>query len=116
MKIEYLDGKAKYSQVLYVKVKNLFELENKTKYGNLDSPPKNINYLLDKNSRIQISILDSEGNTVAIVMDAYQKEGLYSLLCNLDNLKPGVYFIKMDAEFLANNVALSDTQKIVSLR
>ena len=113
LKIQYLNGEVKYSPEIYVKVKNLFEINN---YFNNSGAIGNIRYQLEKDSKIQVNILDSDGNTVAEIMNAYQKEGTHELECKLGSLEPGIYFINMNAESIGNNAAFSDTQKIVSVK
>ncbi len=82
-------------------VKEIQFLKN---YPNPFSISTTIEYLLNENSLVEISLYDVTGRKIDVLFKEYRQEGLHSLELYADNLLPGMYFCKMNSE---NNVLMN---------
>jgi hypothetical protein len=53
--------------------------------------------MLENDARVNISIIDNEGNSMKEVAPVQTGKGLYSQTLDLKGLKNGLYFIKVKA-------------------
>ena len=58
-------------------------------------------YTLLKHGHVRLSIFDSMGRLVRILVDEEQSEGPHELMLNAENLKPGMYFYNLETESIA---------------
>lgn len=56
---------------------------------------QSIEYSLNKDAHVNISVFDIQGRLHTVVNDAYQEEGFYSLNVDTSPLPPGIYFYKI---------------------
>jgi hypothetical protein len=56
-----------------------------------------IKYMLEKEEYTKISVFDSNGNLVDLLVDAVQPKGAYSIKFNRKSLSAGVYFIQIQS-------------------
>ena len=70
-----------------------------------------LNFSIDKNSYLDISILDSNGKEIKKLLNENYEVGHHSIISSLNNLKDGMYFIKVQVN---SNETL--VQKIVKIR
>ena len=68
-----------------------------------------IDYKLTKSSKINISLLSLNGSLIETILSEEKNKGEYSIKWENNNLKPGIYFIK-----IRNNNS-SETKKVIIL-
>ena len=64
-------------------------------YPNPFNPKTVINYIVNKNTNVKLTIYDLLGNTVDILVDKLQGKGNYQIEYNASNLSSGIYFCEM---------------------
>ena len=64
-------------------------------YPNPFNPKTTISFSLPENCKIQIQILDLNGNLVNTLISEKKLKGNHSIIWNADELKNGIYFIKL---------------------
>ena len=77
---------------------NTSNLEQITNYPNPFSEYTNFEYLLHEDANVTLKIYNLLGKEIAIIVNNYQTQGLYSYTFNLSdfNLKQGTYIYKID--------------------
>jgi hypothetical protein len=99
---------------LIVGVNDKFSLpikyELKSAYPNPFNPTTKISYSLPEITRIKISIYNSIGKLVKILVDSLQHAGNYNLNFNASELASGIYFCKMVTP------SFTQTQKLILLK
>ncbi len=75
-------------------------LEQITNYPNPFSEYTNFEYLLHEDANVTLKIYNLLGKEIAIIVNNYQTQGLYSYTFNLSdfNLKQGTYIYKIDVD------------------
>ncbi len=79
-------------------------------YPNPFTDKLNIEYYLEKNSNVKISIYNAIGQRVKILTDSKQSAGKYSVKFNGAELKSGIYFCKIEID------SFSEMKKIVRIK
>lgn len=90
--------------------KNLELLQN---YPNPFNPITNIEYVLPKESYVNLAVYNSLGEEIAVLVNEYQRSGKYKVqfsTSEINNLSSGVYFYSLKT---GNNIK---TKKMVFLR
>jgi hypothetical protein len=72
-----------------------FELRQN--YPNPFNPITNITYLLPSESYVKLTIINSIGETVELLVNEIQSEGKYDIVWNAESYPSGVYFFKLEA-------------------
>ena len=72
-------------------------------YPNPFNPSTNINYIVEKSSRLNIDLFNLKGEKIKTLFSGVRNIGKYSLNVNLDNLPSGQYLIKLANQ---NNVEI----------
>tara|TARA_Y100000741_G_C17981940_1_gene448319 strand:- start:253 stop:621 length:369 start_codon:yes stop_codon:yes gene_type:complete len=107
------DAEFNYEQIL---IENLSIIEDVTlpntvtlhpAYPNPFNPISNINYSVDVEQKINISIFDLNGKLIHTLVNDYHSPGKYIRNFSGNNLSSGVYFISL------NNNNRFQTQKII---
>jgi hypothetical protein len=104
----------KYDQIIGI-VNNMNEAPLKYQlFQNYPNPFNNstvITYYLPKKSYIHLSIFNSIGQMVKVLVDGNEESGYYSEIINSDNLSSGIYFYKITVD---NNFV--DTKKLIIIK
>ena len=67
-------------------------------YPNPFNPTTTINYALPEASNVTVTVLDMLGRRVAVLVDAQQAKGRYSVRFDASRLASGIYFYQLRAE------------------
>ena len=103
------DGKIDYSKIVEVYLSpNTFSL--KQNYPNPFNPTTTIEYIITEENLVELSVFNSLGENVKILVNEYQSPGRYKVDFNADGLSSGVYLYKITA---GSN---SDYKKLVLLK
>ena len=105
-----LDGKFEYSKVVEVEVISITSYSLEQNYPNPFNPSTTISYGLKEKSDVKLTLLNSLGEEVAILVNEEQDKGYHKVEFNAANLSSGVYFYKL----VAGNFI--DTKKMILLR
>lgn len=76
-------------------VANSFNLNQN--YPNPFNPATQIQYTIDKTSKVKLTVYNILGSQVAVLVNATQEPGLKTVTFNASNLSSGVYFYKLEA-------------------
>jgi len=74
-------------------VENKYDNLNISNYPNPFSSSTTINYYVNKNSDINLKVLDIKGNIVATLVNETQEQGDYSINWIPENCESGIYFV-----------------------
>jgi GDSL-like lipase/acylhydrolase family protein/type IX secretion system substrate protein len=103
------DGQFEYSDIIEVNLApNQFSL--KQNYPNPFNPSTMIEYIISEESFVELSVFNSLGQNVKILVNDYQAPGNYKVPFNGDGLSSGVYLYKINAG------SFSDYKKLVLLK
>jgi hypothetical protein len=107
--IDYL-GSYQYSEIIEIEVKvfNAFLLEQN--YPNPFNPSTTIGYGIREKSNVRITILNSIGEEVALLVNEEKESGYHTVEFNASSLPSGVYFYQLRA---GNFI---ETKKMILLR
>jgi hypothetical protein len=89
-----------------------FELSQN--YPNPSNPQSKINYQVPFDGKVSIKVYDLTGKEVAILMDANQDAGFYSVVFNGVNLASGVYLYRIIA--IGGNQTFTKTMKMILVK
>ncbi len=64
-------------------------------YPNPFNPSTKITYALPKDEYVKLAVYDILGNEIAVLIDQYQKPGIYTVDFKANNLASGIYFYKL---------------------
>lgn len=92
----------------YSKNNNYFDIYQP--YPNPASKDFTLNYFVNEDCKLNISLFDINGKILSILVDQKQTKGFYKLMINTNNLENGIYYIK------ANNDKQSKTVKAVIIK
>ena len=67
-------------------------------YPNPFNPSTRITYALPKDDYVKLAVYDVLGNEVKVLVNQYQRAGLYTVDFNANNLASGVYFYKLNTQ------------------
>lgn len=67
-------------------------------YPNPFNPSTTIDFYLPKSQFVNLSVYDSKGSEVSILIDSYQESGRHSVTFNAGNFASGVYFYRIKTE------------------
>lgn len=111
------DGTFSYSGTVSVDV-DLIERDYfiEQNFPNPFNPSTSIRFNIPEESRINIQILNSLGEVIAILVDKINPSGIYTETWNAVNVASGIYYIRMKAESVVSNKNHSQTIKIVYLK
>jgi len=94
--IDYL-GSYQYSEIIEMELKafNSYMLEQN--YPNPFNPTTTIGYGIKEKSNVKITVLNSIGEEVAVLVNEEKESGYHTLEFNAGNLPSGVYFYQLQA-------------------
>ena len=80
-----------------IKDEDIVEEPSMRIYPNPFEENLSIDYSLFETTRVRISVFDTFGNTVRILVDQRQEPGVYQIRWDADLPSAGAYFIRLDA-------------------
>jgi WD40 repeat protein len=89
------DGTFEYSNVIEVEVNIPSEFSLSQNYPNPFNPSTNIEYRIPEDGFVSLSIYNSLGQQVSILVNEDQSAGNHSLTFSADNLPSGLYFYEL---------------------
>jgi len=94
--IDYL-GRYEYSDIIEIELRifNSYMLEQN--YPNPFNPTTKIGYGIKEKSKVKVTVLNSIGEEVALLVNEEKEPGFHSLEFNAVNLPSGVYFYQLKA-------------------
>ena len=66
-------------------------------YPNPFNPSTTIHYRLKENAQVKLSVYDTRGREIAVLVNKFQNSGNHSVIFNAVNLAAGLYFYKIEA-------------------
>ena len=103
-------GTFEYSNVIEVEVRVLDKFTLEKNYPNPFNPVTTIGYVLQEKSNAKVTILNSLGEEIAVLVNEEQDKGYHKVEFNGSKLTSGVYFYRLKAgEFIS-------TKKMILLR
>ncbi|MDO9000164.1 MAG: choice-of-anchor V domain-containing protein [Bacteroidota bacterium] len=93
-----------------IKENNSTVLSQVSVYPNPAHESTTLSYFLIKEQLINIKVIDLHGKLVKEILDETQSSGFHSKIINLQDVAPGIYFVKTSA----NNQTVS--QKLISVQ
>ena len=104
------DGTFEYSNEIEVEVRVLDKFTLEQNYPNPFNPVTTIGYVLQEKSNAKVTILNSLGEEIAVLVNEEQDKGYHKVEFNGSKLTSGVYFYRLKAgEFIS-------TKKMILLR
>jgi photosystem II stability/assembly factor-like uncharacterized protein len=91
------NGNFEYSKIVEVSSLINLSFELRQNYPNPFNPITNITYLLPSESYVKLTIINSIGETVELLVNEIQSEGKYDIVWNAESYPSGVYFFKLEA-------------------
>jgi len=90
------NGNFEYSKIIEVNSLLNLSFELRQNYPNPFNPITNITYLLPSESHVKLTVFNSVGETVELLINETQSEGKYDIVWNAENYPSGVYFYKLE--------------------
>jgi len=72
-------------------------------YPNPFNPTTTINYQIKENSFVKLSVFNSKGEEISILVNDIKSSGNYSIEFDGSDLNSGVYFYQLSVDGIANN-------------
>ncbi len=91
------NGTFEYSKIVEVNSLLNPSFELRQNYPNPFNPITNITYLLPSASQVKLTIFNSIGETVDLLVDEIQSEGKYDIVWNAESHPSGIYFYRLEA-------------------
>jgi len=91
------NGNYKYSKIIEVQSLVKFSFELSQNYPNPFNPITNISYALPVESKVTLTIYNSIGEVVEVLVNEFQDEGKYEAVWNAESFPSGVYFYKLQS-------------------
>lgn len=104
------DGTFKYSKAVDVQVLAATEFNLAQNYPNPFNPTTTIEYGIKAKSNVKITVLNSIGEEVALLVNEEKEEGIHQVQFNAVNLPSGVYFYRIQTG------SFVDTKKMMLLK
>lgn len=113
-------GQFSYSQIVEVDVRMLDNYTLEQNYPNPFNPTTTIGYVLQEKSNARLTLLNSLGEEIAVLVNEEQDKGYHKVEFNSANLSSGVYFYQMLVSALQSKDgkagAFVQTKKMILLR
>jgi hypothetical protein len=91
------DGSYEYSKIIEVQSLINFSFELQQNYPNPFNPITKIAYKLPLESSVKLTLFNSIGETIEILVNEIQSAGKYEAVWNAESYPSGVYFYKLEA-------------------
>ena len=92
-----MDGKFEYSKIVEVEVVSVTSYSLEQNYPNPFNPSTTINYALKEKCDVKLTLLNSIGEEIAVVVKGEQDKGYHKVEIDGSKLSSGVYFYKLVA-------------------
>jgi hypothetical protein len=92
------DGAQSYSQIVESEIDNPMSYSLEQNYPNPFNPTTTINYSVKENSNIKITLFNSLGEQVKVLLNEVKETGFYSLSFNAAAYPAGTYFYEMRSD------------------
>jgi hypothetical protein len=117
-RLKQLDFNGDYEYSKIVEVHSLYNLsfELNQNYPNPFNPITNISYILPSESHVILTVFNSLGETVDILVDETQAEGKYDIVWNAEGYPSGVYFYSLEAVPVRGNQPFRDNRKMILIK
>ena len=105
------DGQYEFSQEVKVSINNMLVKYNlHQNYPNPFNPTTTIGYEIAKETHVSLTVFDTMGKEVAILVNEFKPSGYYEVVFNAENICNGVYFYKLQAG------DFSDVKKLIYMK
>jgi hypothetical protein len=104
------DGRYEYSDEVEVDVNGPLTFNLEQNYPNPFNPSTSINYSVPEAGNIRLSVYNTVGEAVAVLVDGFSQSGIFEVSFDASNLPSGVYLYKLQS---ANSV---QTKKMMLLK
>ncbi len=104
------DGKYQYSDEVEVEANGLLTFNLEQNYPNPFNPSTNIKYSVPETGNVKLSVYNTVGEEVAVLVDGFSESGFFEVSFNASSLPSGVYLYKLQS---ANSV---QTKKMMLLK
>jgi hypothetical protein len=101
-----LDGTANYSQAHSIQVGQTPQFALEQNYPNPFNPKTTITYSLPEAQQVTMTIYNSQGQQIVILVDAYQPAGEYRVSWQADDQPSGVYMCTIKAGGISEKMKL----------
>jgi hypothetical protein len=104
------DGRNQYSNEVEINVNGPLSFDLAQNYPNPFNPTTNIKYSVPEAGNVKLSVYNTVGEEVAILVDGFNESGFFEVSFNASSLPSGVYLYKLQS---ANSV---QTRKMMLLK
>jgi len=91
------DGRIQYSDEIFIEFAVINEYSLNQNYPNPFNPSTNIKYSLPVDANVNVTIYNTLGEAVALLVNEYQKAGSYTISFDALGLSSGIYICKMSS-------------------
>ena len=91
------DGSYEYSKVIEINSTPILSFKLNQNYPNPFNPSTNISYILPSEGKVKLTIFNSIGEEVELLVNEIQSEGKYKISWNAESYPSGVYFYRLQA-------------------
>ncbi len=82
----------------------------------LDDPAVILNYSLPERAHVTLTVENSYNTTIAVLVDADQDPGNYTVPFSLPNLLEGVYFYTLECKGINSNYYFKSTKNVITIK
>jgi hypothetical protein len=111
--IDY-NGTYEYSNVIEVDVRLLDKFTLEQNYPNPFNPTTTIGYVLQEKSNTKLTLLNTIGEEIAVLVNEEQNRGYHKVEFNAANLSSGVYFYQLSTKGSAGSYL--ETKKMILIK
>lgn len=88
----------------YTQTDEYFKLEQN--YPNPANDATTIKYIISKSGKVKLTIYDSKGRNIEVLVDDYNNNGTYTIPFNVRKYTPGLYFCKLTTGNLEQTIKI----------
>ena len=92
-----LDGSFEYSEIVSVEISSPTEFSLSQNYPNPFNPATIIQYSIPSAGNIKLTVFNSLGEKIAVLVDEYKKAGNYKISFDAHSFTSGIYFYRLQA-------------------
>lgn len=104
------NGQFEYSEVINVSVGSLDKYELDQNYPNPFNPSTTIGYILKDKSNVNVSVYNSLGEKIAVLVNEFQEQGYHQINFDATGLPSGIYY------YMINTGNFSQTKKMLLMK
>jgi len=110
------DGHFEYSQIIAVKSLVNLSFELHQNYPNPFNPITNISYILPSEANVTLTVFNTIGEAVAVLVNEVQQEGKYEAVWNAENYPSGVFFYTIDVVPVSGKQPFRTSKKMILIK